>query len=76
MTSRVIFVCMLTFNGHVKKNHLRDGTISIRGIILVHKTSLAPSHFIEYPIPSQDRERSMNMYVRGFDVASFCDSDI
>jgi hypothetical protein len=59
-----------------QKKQLRDGTISIRGIILVHKTSLTPPHFIEGPIPSQDRERSMNMYVRGIDVASFCDSDI
>lgn len=33
-------------------------------------------HFIEGPMPSEDSERSMNMYVRGIDVVSFCDSDI
>ena len=40
------------------EKHLLVCIISLRGKVLVHRTSLTPPLFIEVPVPSQESEQS------------------
>ena len=54
------------------RRHLYDSIISLRGEVLAHKTSLAPSFFfIEMPVPSLESELSCTyLCVTGINFAS------